>query len=80
MVPLNMYILPNYGKTAIISHFKSLKFKYIYASIGSQFNKYSLSFYISNNRFMAHPKRIDSLFRNVAVGSLYEFLCITNWF
>lgn len=42
MVPLNMYILPNYGKTSFIVHFKNLKFKYFYAFVGDQFNIYTL--------------------------------------
>lgn len=80
MVPLNMYILPNYGKITFITHSKNLKFKYFYAFVGDQFNECSLLFYIINDRFMEHPARTDSLFRNVAVGSSYEFLYATNSF
>lgn len=65
MVPLNMCILPNYGKTTFIMHFKILKFKYLCAFVGDQFNVYSFLFYIINNRFEEHCERTDSLFRNV---------------
>lgn len=56
MVPLNMYILPNYGKTSFIVHFKNLKFKYFYAFVGDQSNIYTLSFYITTNRFVVYAK------------------------
>ena len=69
MVPLNMCILPNYGKTSFIAHFKNLKFKYFYAFLGDQFNICTLSFYRITNRFVVHAERINSLFRNVAVGN-----------
>ena len=71
MVPLNMCILPNYGKTSYITHFKNLKFKYFYAFVGDQFNIYTVLSYIINNSFVEHAERIDPLFRNVAVSNQF---------
>lgn len=65
MVPLNMYILPNYGKITFITHLKKLKFKYLHAFVGNQFNIYSLLFYIINNMFLEHPEIIGFIFRNI---------------
>nr|XP_021526481.1 MFS-type transporter SLC18B1 [Aotus nancymaae] len=38
MVPLNMYILPNYGKSTLIIHFKNLKYMFIPLGFLLQFN------------------------------------------
>lgn len=65
MVPLNMCILPDYGKSAFITHFKNLKFKYLYAFVGDQFNIHSLLFYVINGRFLQHPEITDSIFRKI---------------
>lgn len=67
MVPLNMCILPNYGKTIFITHFKNLN--YLYAFVGDKFNLYSLLFYVISNRLVEQHERTDSLFRNVAVSN-----------
>lgn len=58
MVPLNMYILPNYGKTACIPHFKNLKLKYFYTFIGDRVNNTHFYLVYSIVDFWYIPKEL----------------------